>query len=214
MANLVAYIDGFNLYYGLKAKYGRKYLWLDLQKLAQNLRATDDLVAVKYFTTIVAGEPEAARRQENYLAALAAHSPLVQVIRGRFKKKQPICFSCRQHWLCQCVPPQEYRTYEEKLTDVALGVAMVEDTALGVGDATMLISTDTDIHPAIHASTRIAPKRSIYLACPPGRMPTKQQFSPNVTSFLIGEKPVAAAQLPEIVPIRGGKQQTRPDKWQ
>jgi hypothetical protein len=28
---------GFNLYFGLKAKHGRKYLWLDLQALAGSL---------------------------------------------------------------------------------------------------------------------------------------------------------------------------------
>lgn len=30
MARVAAYIDGFNLYHGLKARLGRKYLWLDL----------------------------------------------------------------------------------------------------------------------------------------------------------------------------------------
>jgi hypothetical protein len=31
---VVAYIDGFNLYRGLKDDHQRKYLWLDLQTLA------------------------------------------------------------------------------------------------------------------------------------------------------------------------------------
>ena len=32
MANrVVAYVDGFNLYFGLKSDRGRKHLWLDLQ---------------------------------------------------------------------------------------------------------------------------------------------------------------------------------------
>lgn len=34
MNRVIAYIDGFNLYFGLKADHGRKYLWLDLQALA------------------------------------------------------------------------------------------------------------------------------------------------------------------------------------
>jgi len=34
---VVAYVDGFNLYFGLKADHGRRYLWLDLQSLVQRL---------------------------------------------------------------------------------------------------------------------------------------------------------------------------------
>jgi len=29
MASVAACIDGFNLYYGMKSKYRRKYMWLD-----------------------------------------------------------------------------------------------------------------------------------------------------------------------------------------
>lgn len=35
MATVIAYVDGFNLYHGLHDKYGRRYLWLDLQHLVQ-----------------------------------------------------------------------------------------------------------------------------------------------------------------------------------
>ena len=37
MTRLVAYVDGFNLYHGLKAVYGRRYHWLDLQALVRSL---------------------------------------------------------------------------------------------------------------------------------------------------------------------------------
>jgi hypothetical protein len=39
---------------------------------------------------------------------------------------------------------REYRTYEEKLTDVALGVTMGKDAAQRYGDRSVLITTDTD----------------------------------------------------------------------
>ncbi len=48
---VIAYIDGFNLYFGLKAMGWRRYYWLDLFKLSRNLLKTNqELVAVKYFT--------------------------------------------------------------------------------------------------------------------------------------------------------------------
>lgn len=62
---------------------------------------------------------------------------------------------------------REYRTYEQKLTHVALGVTMVKDAAQRYGDRSGLITADTDLTPAIHAATELAPDRPIYLACPP-----------------------------------------------
>jgi hypothetical protein len=38
MTRVVAYVDGFNLYHGLKAGYGRRYHWLDLQALVRRGR--------------------------------------------------------------------------------------------------------------------------------------------------------------------------------
>ncbi|WP_326646412.1 hypothetical protein OG884_17480 [Streptosporangium sp. NBC_01755] len=85
--DVVAYVDGFNLYHGLKSKYGRAYLWLDLVELVQQIRRDDVVLKVRYFTAIVKGEPDAALRQETYLAALGAYRPEVEIIRGHFKKK-------------------------------------------------------------------------------------------------------------------------------
>ena len=30
MPRVAAYIDGFNLYYGMKSRFGRRYMWLDV----------------------------------------------------------------------------------------------------------------------------------------------------------------------------------------
>jgi hypothetical protein len=34
---VVAYVDGFNLYYELRADHGRRHRWLDLQLLVERL---------------------------------------------------------------------------------------------------------------------------------------------------------------------------------
>jgi hypothetical protein len=202
-----------NLYHGLKAKHGRKYLWLDLYELASRLRQPDTIVKVRYFTTIVAGEPEAARRQETYLAALTALRPQVEVVRGKFKVKRFRCYRCGERYSCECDPAREYRTYEEKLTDVALGVAMVKDAAQACGDLSVLITTDTDLMPAIRATAELAPTRPIYLACPPGRQPPQLRLPANVTSFLINKDHLTASLLPDEVAGRDGRLYRRPDKW-
>ena len=48
---VITYIDGFNLYFGLKDSGYRRYYWLDVERLAENiLRPGQELLAVKYFT--------------------------------------------------------------------------------------------------------------------------------------------------------------------
>lgn len=55
---VAVYIDGFNLYNGLKDKHGRKYLWLDLESLARRLlRQDQQLALVRYFTAPVRNDP-------------------------------------------------------------------------------------------------------------------------------------------------------------
>lgn len=209
----VVYVDGHNLYHGLRRRFGRKYLWLDLSALAQQMRQDDYILTVRYYTAIVKGEPDAARRQEIYLAALAAHrTGSVNIRPGRFMSKTFRCRYCSERWTCRCSPPREYRTYEEKYTDVALATDLVRDAASGLGDTSVLVSTDTDFHPAIEACLQLAPHRRIFIAYPPGRHSPRNDFDGRVTAFQIPEQHFAAAQLPELV-TRGGRSYRRPDKW-
>jgi hypothetical protein len=95
VVRVAVYVDGFNLYFGLKAKHGRKYLWLDLQALAASLlRPGQTLERTTYFTARVRNDPEGQRRQSDYLDALASHSPLVTVVDGRFQEKPRRCRDC------------------------------------------------------------------------------------------------------------------------
>jgi hypothetical protein len=89
LAGVVAYIDGFNLYFGLKCKYGRRYLWLDLVELVRQLRPGDQMLVVRYFTAVAKGEPAAAANQIDYIDALQAHcGPTLDVQRGWFKPRK------------------------------------------------------------------------------------------------------------------------------
>ena len=51
---VIAYIDGFNLYYGMREKGWQRYYWLNIQALVQGLLREDQkLAVVKYFTALV-----------------------------------------------------------------------------------------------------------------------------------------------------------------
>ena len=48
---VIAYIDGFNFYYGLRQYPWKKYYWLDTVKLIESfLHPNQELIAVKYFS--------------------------------------------------------------------------------------------------------------------------------------------------------------------
>ena len=54
MRRVIAYIDGFNLYYGLKSKGWNSLLWIDLNRLIQRLlKNNQELVEIKYFTSSI-----------------------------------------------------------------------------------------------------------------------------------------------------------------
>lgn len=213
MSTVAAYIDGLNLYYGMKAKYGRRYLWLDLVNLIAHVRPKDDIVAVRYFTAIVKGEPTAAANQLEYIEALEAHcGSVLDIRRGWFKTRTIApCRQCGGAWLCCC--PRRYRGYEEKETDVALAAAMVGDVASDLADRTLLISADSDFAPAVAEVKRVDPTHPVLLALPPGNLRPHRRFA-NVGHFNINETALRQSQLPEEVSdVRHGRVRRRPAKW-
>jgi hypothetical protein len=192
---VAAYIDGFNLYYGMKARHRRKYMWLDVVQFVRELRPNDHIQVVRYFTAIVKNEPPAAANQINYLNALNAHNgAFIDVRVGLFKPRTiGRCKVCRCEFMCSC--PAPYLSYEEKETDVALGVAMVVDAALGIGDATLLVSADSDLRPAVDAIKRMRPGRPVHVALPPSRFLRQVRF-PGAGTFHVRESALRRSQLP------------------
>lgn len=133
------YVDGFNLYYGLREVGRRRHLWLDLRAMATRLlRPHQRLVGVSYFTAAIRNDPPAMARQEAYLAATASVG--VRVVMGKYQEQTVRCRACGD----------TRRTYAEKQSDVALGTSMVADVATGKVDVTMLVSADSDLCAAIH----------------------------------------------------------------
>lgn len=203
MARVAAYVDGFNLYFGLKAKYQRKYLWLDLQALATGLlRPGQTLESVTYFTARVRNDAAAAQRQSDYLEALAAHSPLVTVVDGRFQEKHRRCRLCGAEWT----------VYEEKETDVNIAAALIADAVENRYDTAPLISADSDLTPAIRIMKRLRPQKRIIAAFPPMRRSADVERAVDGHVF-IGNDKIRRAQLPSAVVGSAGVMLRRPERW-
>jgi hypothetical protein len=86
----IVYVDGFNLYFGLRAATGgdkkltKRIYWLDIQKLAEKLVRNRHLVGVKYFTARIKGNPPKENQQNAFLEAIRWHCNKVQIFEGRY----------------------------------------------------------------------------------------------------------------------------------
>jgi hypothetical protein len=82
---VIAYIDGFNLFYG--SLKGSPYKWLDIHSLCKALlRPSQELISIKYFSARVSsfkGDLSKTNRQDIYLDALR-DNPKIEVMLGYF----------------------------------------------------------------------------------------------------------------------------------
>lgn len=205
MKRVVAYIDGFNLYFGLRSKGWRRYYWLDVQKLAANLLSKgQELVAAKYFTARVSAtsrDPDKAKRQSIYLDALKAHSD-TKIVYGHYLAKPIRCFKCSATW----------QTHEEKMTDVNIAVELLTDAFDGIFDTALIISGDSDLSRAIELVRNRFPGKSVCVAFPPTRISQRLQNIANAY-FVIGRRKLAQSQLPSPVMTADGYALERPLSW-
>jgi uncharacterized LabA/DUF88 family protein len=156
---VISYVDGFNLYYGLKAKGWKKYYWLNIQEMLRLLLATDQtLVATKYFTSIVDQPPEKNRRQRALLSALETLSDF-NIFYGHYIPDKVECFYCGH----------TYITHHEKMTDVNIAVEMLTDAFEDRFDVALLVSADGDLVRAAERVRRFSPGKHVIVAFPPAR---------------------------------------------
>ncbi len=203
----IIYIDGFNLFYG--ALKGTSDRWLDLERYFSLLRNEDDLVAINYFTTRVS-RTESRRDQTTYIKALST-SPLVKVIEGRFKPKEIVCRVRR----CSYRGSRKFIRLEEKRTDVAIAVTMLEDAFADSCDIFVLVSGDSDLVPAVNSIKANFPHKKV-LVYVPARNPTGKHATELRSAADKGKdlplKLLSRAQLPVSVPSESGALK-RPPGW-
>lgn len=201
MLRVIAYVDGFNLYHGLRSKGWRKYYWLNIQKLVQQfLRPGQGLVATKYFTTVVKVPENKRRRQQVFLDALMT-LPEFQIFYGQFLSDTVKCHQCGH----------TYTTYHEKMTDVNIAVELIEDAFNDRFDLALLVSADSDLVSPIRAVRRSFPDKKILCIFPPKRSSyALKQVSHGVLH--IGRNELAKSIFPDRV-IKDGVNLDRPSTW-
>lgn len=168
MVRTNVYVDGFNLYHGLrdlasKQPDSRSWKWLDLMALSQRLVPADEVNLIRYFTARLnsfGNSPERLQRQQTYLRALQGR-PQLAVHLGKF--------SAQQRWMPLVKPPGLRRRrlarllglhirnhdngnatikvwrLEEKGSDVNLATHLLMDAMRGDFNKAVVISNDTDL---------------------------------------------------------------------
>ena len=156
---VIAYIDGFNLYHGLRDKGWRCYYWLDLNHLCQCLlKKGQHLLMVKYFTARIKAPQDKRKRQSTYLEALNTIGG-TKLYYGKYQLTPIKCASCGH----------EFSSPEEKMTDVQLAVEMVSDACQNKCDIALLISGDIDLVPSIEVIRSRCPNKRVVVVFPPMR---------------------------------------------
>jgi len=205
MTRVVTYIDGFNLYFGLKSKGWKRYYWLDLVELSRQLLKPDQqLAGVHYFTSRIRSTGRNAadmRRQITYLEALESRAG-IKLHYGHFLEKARQCRSCGAQWM----------DYEEKMTDVNIAVQLLTDAFEDRFDTALIVSADSDLTTPVRQVLARLPQKRIVVAQPPGRWSV--DLSKAATGyFTVGEAKLRASQLPDPVTRADGFQLVRPASW-
>jgi hypothetical protein len=199
---VIAYIDGYNLYFGLRAAGWRRYLWLNLQLLVTNLlKPGQELVLTKYFTTMVTHPEDRLKRQNLFIDALRTLDNL-EIFYGQF---QANLRRCRQCGFKESVP-------QEKMTDVNIAVEIMKDAFQDAFDTALLISGDGDLTAPVAATKSLFPKKRIVVAFPPQRKSYRLQEQAHA-SFIIGRNNLAKSLFPPEIVTTAGHILTRPPKW-
>ncbi len=198
---VIAYIDGFNLFYGLKSSNMTQCKWLDLRKLiAGMLKGHQVLVAVKYFTSPVKNNPDKHLKQSTYLSALENSG--IEIIKGHFQTSSATCSACLHQW----------NETKEKMTDVNIATEMITDAFQNKFDVALLISGDSDLVPPIRAIRRYFSSKRVVAVFPPDRS-SKALKETAHASLSLGRKKIQDAQFPDRIILPSKHVISAPEGW-
>ena len=233
----IVYIDGLNLYYraNLKARdklKGTKCLWLDLKLLSSNWLQNEsykqcNITEIKYFTSLVREKPlvvysQQSRKkqcsdlrdrlaQKRYLAALAAHIAELEIILGTHVEKTAYSYAK------ETGKKVEVFKIEEKETDVNLACSLLNDAYMDCYDCAAVISSDTDIAPALDLLKKHHPHKKVIILDPnlSGKYQIPKRLEDNCDhSARIRKSILENSQLPNVIKDkRNGKVIRKPFFW-
>jgi uncharacterized LabA/DUF88 family protein len=199
---VIAYVDGFNLYFGICSRRWRRYLWLNIQEMAHRLLIKNQVLQrTKYFTARVRNKPDKEKRQKIYLEALETLDDF-DIFYGKYLINKQNCNSCGASWY---VP-------SEKMTDVNISVEMLVDAYQDRFDTALLVSADSDLTGPLKAIRALFPQKRIVVAFPPARSSWDLQQVAHAF-FPIGQSKIRKSLFPDSIKKPDGYILKRPREW-
>lgn len=203
MENLIVYIDGFNLYYGLRHKHLKQYYWLNLLKLSELFLPPNHVLAkTKYFTSIIrTSNNDKKKRQNTFLEALET-LPNFEIYYGHYLNKTVHCDKCNS----------DIKTHEEKMTDVSIATELIFDAFNNSFDTAIIVSGDSDLVPPIKKIKSSFPSKKIGVGFPPNRRSYDLEKNADF-AFEISRNRLKKSVFPETVTNKHGIVLQRPPEW-
>jgi uncharacterized LabA/DUF88 family protein len=199
---VIAYVDGYNLYYGLRSRRWKRYYWLNVQRMVGGLlTGRQVLVATKYFTTIVNQPDHKRHRQAVFLEALQTLEDF-RIFYGHFLSVTVRCRSCGH----------THETRHEKMTDVNIAVELMKDAHRDMFDTALVVSADSDLVGAVRAVDELFEGKRVVVAFPPGRSSKALAQAAGCYTH-IARVLLARSVFPETVTKPHGYVLRRPAQW-
>ncbi len=204
MNRVISYIDGFNFYFGLRAKGWRQYYWLDLAAMTRSfLKPGQQFVHCHYFTARIRQQRngQSARRQSLWLDALATQGEITCHF-GHYQPKDQQCRTCGATWV----------NHEEKMTDVNIATQLLVDAYDDRYDTAIIVSGDSDLTTPVRQIRNRFPNKRLIIAFPPTRRSAELKKAAH-GHFVIGANELRQNLLPNEITTRSGYVLKRPARW-
>lgn len=212
MRRVIFLVDGFNLYHSIKEAVSVQpnihFKWLNLHALCSSLLHlignNAQLAEVHYFSALAThrqiADPQVILRHQSLLDCLRATGVHIEL--GRFKAKSGACPICRRPIV----------RHEEKETDVAIAVRLIDLLHADRCDTAVLVTGDTDLAPAIRLARQRFPDKGIVCAFPYARK-NNELAGLSTHSFVIRATSYARHQFPDPFRHPDGRLIFRPASW-
>lgn len=201
---VACFIDGFNLYHAINDLGLDYYKWVNLRKLLEFFidHTAHRMVSVFYFSAFASWLPGPCARHKQYVEALKANG--VVPVLGRFKAKILNCKRCRCEWL----------THEEKESDVNIALWMLDRAYRNEYDRAYLVSSDSDLVPAVKLLRKRFPEKAVKAIAPPERRHGKEIAQAATSLASIKKVHLARSLLPRRIYDSSGRLvAVRPDQY-
>jgi uncharacterized LabA/DUF88 family protein len=208
MKSIAFIIDGFNVYHSaldVETSIGHCVKWLNLDALCRSflpLISNEGIVtSIQYLSAYAFHTTtDTVNRHKTFVKAL--ESTGIEVMLHKFSETKKYCKNCKSI----------VTYFEEKKTDVAMGVRIMQLLIRKEADIVIIVSGDSDLIPAIVTAKEEFPNSEIISLFPYRR--ANEEIKDYVDRyFRIKPKRYMIHQFPDEIELEDGTKIIKPPQW-